>query len=177
MDLTPRGLVGLGYELKVDIQTDRLRGALRRADAARHGRGSAGILTDEDIQALVELDAHPALQALTDRYADEEWRKGQVDDLNEQARAEEYLDLLDSDEVERRLENVPAPYGAPGEDPGVPKQLCTVCNYEALIATGSDEMGYGIAPGVCFICSYRQSDAAAHELNLNAEWKARWEHL
>lgn|GEM_PF-3245058 len=176
-ELTPTGLVRLGYERKVAVQTDQLRDALRRTNAPRHGRGAGGVLTDHDIKALVELDAHPALRSLSGRYVDEAWRRGRVEDLNERARAEEYLEFLNEDERAHRLENVPVPFGAPSDDVGVPLQECPVCGAEALIATGGDEMGYGIAAGVCFVCSYQRSDAIAHEMNLDAEWEVRWEHL
>lgn len=174
-DFTAVGLVPLGRPRILAVPVDKLRDAIRRTDPTRHGRAAAGSLTEEDIEALAELDGHPAQRALVGRYADEAWRRGRVDDLNEYARAEEYLGLFDEDERVRRAEDLPSPSSAPGDDLGVPLQACPVCGTEALVAAGTDEMGYGIAPGVCVVCSYRRSEDAAHELNLEAEWEARWE--
>jgi hypothetical protein len=177
VDLKGFRFASLGYELRVEIQVDVLRDALRRSNAPRHGRGAAGVLTDEDVRALGQLDDHPALRVLSGQYADSGWRQGQVEDLNEHARASDYLALLDESEQERRRNELPVPLVKPGDDPGVPPQSCPVCGWETLISTGGDEMGYGITAGVCFICSYRLSEATAHEMNLDAEWVARWESL
>jgi hypothetical protein len=75
-----------------------------RTQIPRHGRGPGKQVTREDVEALLDLDHVVGLHVLQDHYLDEHWRSAQVADRNETARAADYLDLLDEDEITRRQE-------------------------------------------------------------------------
>lgn len=92
----------LDHEELVPLHIDQLRDALRRTQAARHGRGPGEQVTPEDVQALLALDKHPALGVLAGHYLDRDWRRAQIDDRAEQARAADYLALLHEEEADRR---------------------------------------------------------------------------
>jgi hypothetical protein len=164
----------------VTLPTGYLKGAIIRTDGPRHGRAEVGQVLESDVDALTSLDEHPALQSLSVAHADRYWRKGELDDQLEWQRASQYLDLLDewaAGERDRRCDEPPSRFVKPGDDDGVPVQLCPVCNAEALVPTGTDWMGYGITAGVCTVCSYRRSPQVAESLNLEAEWTAMWADL
>jgi hypothetical protein len=88
----------------VSIQVDQVRDAVVRTQIPRHGRGPGKQVTREDVEALLDLDHVVGLHVLQDHYLDEHWRSAQVADRNETARAADYLDLLDEDEITRRQE-------------------------------------------------------------------------
>jgi hypothetical protein len=129
------------------------------------------------VKALLALDDHPALQALRDRYLDETWRRAQVADRNERARAESYLDLLNEEERTRRVEAADAALAPTPDDVETPPQECPVCGYETLASTGSDDFGYGVTAGPCRVCSYQRSSDIAYDLGMDMHWEANWADL
>ncbi|GAA1914266.1 hypothetical protein GCM10009737_14490 [Nocardioides lentus] len=146
-------LVGLGHELKIAINVDHLREALERTQLARHGSGPGEQLTDADLQALSELDAHPALRSLGDRQNDQAWTRGDIDNDVEMDRALEILSLLDDDDIKARV-GAAERYRPDYDDPRQ-MQDCPVCGHQTLAPTGSDGFGYGHTAGTCVVCTYR----------------------
>lgn len=164
----------------VRLQIGQLSAAIARTDGPRHGRADGGAVTAEDVLALVAMDDHPALQVLASERSDRYWRRGAADDSAEQARAAEYLTILEEwadGELDRRCMNPPQRFVKPGDDDAVPVQTCPVCDAEALVPTAGDWMGYGITEGICVVCSYRRSRQASEDLNIETEWTARWADL
>ncbi|GAB3033097.1 hypothetical protein GCM10011376_25590 [Nocardioides flavus (ex Wang et al. 2016)] len=173
----PFGVFGDDYKPPVEtvVRTGLLAEALKVADAARHGSGPKGELTEQHVAALEDLDAHPALRSIGDARRDRDWSDGTAADSQELGRAADYLEFLPEDEIERRVEQAPSSPAAPDYFDAAAIQACPVCGYETLIPTGGDEMGYGITAGTCFVCSYTRSEDAAHDLQSSAEFRRLWE--
>jgi hypothetical protein len=169
------GLRYLDHEELVPLYVKQLRDALRRTQAARHGRGPGEQVRPEDVAALLALDAHPALGALVNHYLDRDWRRAQIADRSEQARAADYLDLLDEDEVDRRANHSALALASMTSEDDMEPQDCSVCGRTALLSSGGDDFGYGITAGTCLVCSYRRSDRIAYDLGVDLEWELRWE--
>jgi hypothetical protein len=165
-------LEALDHDEFVPLYVDQLRDALQRTQAARHGRGPGEQVTPEDVQALLELDIHPALGVLVNHYMDRDWRRAQVADRTEQARAADYLDLLDEEEVNRRTQHAALIWDPHPGDPYVEPQECPVCDRQTLQSTDGDAFGYGITAGTCLVCSYRRSDRIADDLVM--QLRLRW---
>ncbi|MGR7023755.1 hypothetical protein [Geodermatophilus sp. URMC 62] len=156
------------------IHVDQLRGAVARTQQPRHGRGPGRQVTRDDVAALLALDDHPALHVLHNHYLDERWRRAQVADLNEHARAASYLALLPEEERTHRVEAADAALGpTPGDIDTLPQE-CPVCGHETLASIGSDDFGYGITAGTCWVCSYQRSADIAYDLGMDIEWEVRW---
>ena len=150
---------------------DTLKTAVRETDKVRHGRDRPRYLTPHEVDALARLDEHPALRALSLAEAnerDEEWVREQAIEAMEQERAYSYLELLDWEETERRLRALPVGHHHDDPDSNL-AQECPVCEHTALITTGSDDYGYGVGSGHCFVCSYHRSWAAANEQGYDLE--------
>ena len=155
------------------LEAAHLQDAVRRTQAARHGRGPGGQVTTADVEALLALDKHPALQAIAGHYLDKNWRQAQVADQIERSRAADFLDNLDSNEISRRVREAERVSGFHEDE--LEPQECPVCGHNTLLATVPDDFGYGTTAGTCVVCSYHRSDDAAYEKNLDQEWRARWE--
>lgn len=159
----------------VRLATDLLTDALKRTQPARRGRGPSGLLTVGDVEALAVLDDHPALGVLSEYRQDLVYREGRVEDAREAERAYELLAMLSEDDVASRVAHAIDAHGGAGSwDESTPLQACPVCGNETLVGQGLDEYGYGIVLGTCLVCSYRQTLHATEQLNLEAEWEARW---
>lgn len=172
VDFDGKGLVDLGYERMVSVNVDLLLDALGRTQAARHGRGPAGLLTIADVDALAALDEHPALSVLSDYRRELFWELGSVADSAEFDRALGVLELLSDDDVAARVAACQSTHGYGSEEHEL--QFCPVCGHQTLVATGSDAWGYGIVPARCPVCSFEQSEHSAELLNLDQEWESRW---
>lgn len=105
--------------------------------------------------------------------AEKAWRQAQVDDQKETAQAAEFLSHLGSDEIKRRVDEAEQAYDP--SDEGPESQECPVCGNNTLVADASDEFGYGTTAGTCLVCSYLRSEDIAYDLNLDQEWKTRWQ--
>lgn len=165
-------MIGLGHELKVRVNVDQLREALKRTQPTRHGSGPDEQLTDADLEALAVLDNHPALRCLGDRRNDLAWTRGDVDDDLELGRASAFLRLLDEEDIEARVEA--AERYTPHYDDAVDLQDCPVCGHQTLVPTSADGFGYGHTSGTCVVCSYQRSEHATYLLDLDDEWEFRW---
>jgi len=173
-DLGPMGLVETDEDEYVEVRVDQLSGALARTQAARHGHGPGGQVNVDDVAALLALDRHPALEALTDHYLDRDWRRAQVADRTDKARAAGYAALLGDEELSRRAKHAQEQLSPiPGDDFTSP-QLCPVCAEETITSTGGDDFGYNITAGTCLVCSYVRSDRIAYDLGVDQEWETRW---
>jgi hypothetical protein len=116
------------------------------------------------------LDEHPALSVLSEFNNDLCWVRAREADGEESDRSMEFLEMLTDAEVADRAKAVRHTQGWPGGA----LQTCTAYSHDALVATGTDCFGYGIVAATCQVCSYRSSEHAAYELNLQTEWKVRW---
>ena len=138
--------------------------AVRETDPVRHGRSTQRDLAENEVEALAELDMHPALRALDNTAADDDWVRAKGADESEMRRAKEYLNLIEAevgyDEVQRRADDAPKFTGSPG-DPDAHAEWCPVCDQETLLTTGCDIYGYGLGVGTCSVCSYYRSGTAA----------------
>lgn len=165
----------LGQPVVVGIRV--LEDAIEATDPIRHGRPAVRALAQSDIRALLALDRHPALRHLDTVAMDVAEIKAEAQDLVELGRASGYLEVVDEVEQRRRKEALPVPFMDPSEPPGPEPLDCPVCGHPTLLSTGSDSFGYGITAGICFVCSYRRSDHAAHGENLQVEWDLHWKDL
>jgi hypothetical protein len=84
-----------------EFNQPKLDQTIKRTDAARHGRGVGGQLTETDIQLLDGLDDHPALSVVFSEHLNEHRAKAHLANRYEVARVIAYLKLLDDDEVQR----------------------------------------------------------------------------
>lgn len=151
------------------------RDALDRTQPVRHGRGGDGRVSTAEVEALCELDHHPALRRLSDAAADRRSEAAVREDAVERARAQDYLGTLSEAEVARRvpLAEEGAPFDPKDHLDWSPPQECPVCWNETLVVDGLDDYGHGIGVGTCTVCSYRRSRSMVDELALDAEF-ARW---
>ncbi|MEU0532315.1 hypothetical protein [Amycolatopsis tolypomycina] len=141
----------------VRIETATLLEAIDIANAIRHGNESRGELEQRHLDALFALDEHPRLRGLLDEQIDAHQRGDSEADSIRAGIAQEYLSLLDNDEIARRVEAAGWYAPAPG-DVGESLQDCPVCDQETLIPDGGvDDFGAGIVAGTCFVCGYRRS--------------------
>lgn len=171
-DFGPTGLIDLGYERMVAVNVDLLADALGRTQAARHGRGPTGLLTDADVDALAVLDEHPALSVLSDFRREQYWARGSEEDAKEFDRAMKVFELLSEDDVAARVAAARANHGLGVQDHDL--QFCPVFGNRTLVASGQDSWGYGTVAATCPVCSFEQSEHAAELLNLDLEWETRW---
>jgi len=155
------------------LKVAQLRDAVQRTQTARHGRGPGGQVTEADVQALLALDEHPALQAIAGHYLDKTWREAQVDNRIELARAADFLSHLSANEITRRVDEAERANDFGDGDPK--PQECPVCGNNTLLGTEADAFGYGTTAGTCLVCSYRRSEETAYDLNLDQEWRTRWQ--
>jgi hypothetical protein len=87
----------------VHVEMAVLREALLVTAPRRHGKLSEKSLERKHIDALVKLDAHPQLCALSGEHGDRQLAKEKVRDLWRRGQAEDYLGMLSQEEIERRL--------------------------------------------------------------------------
>jgi hypothetical protein len=151
----------------IDIVT--LRSAISTTQAIRHARDSAEVastsITESQIEALRNLDNHPALYALTDEMIDRAELSITAEDAAERARARRYWDAIGSDERERRdaFDYVEA-YAWQGEISRGEVEECPACAQEALVAEEFDSFLDEIGIGTCVACSYNRSRRVADDI-------------
>lgn len=152
------------------------REALDRTKPVRHGSGGDGRVTPAEVEALRDLDHHPALRRLLDVSADRRSARAIASDAAERGRAYDYLRSLSDDEIERRvpLAREDAPFDPKDFLEWNEPQECPVCWQEALVVDAVDDYGHGIGSGTCVVCSYRRSRAMVDEMSLDEEFQ-RWE--
>lgn len=155
-----------------EVDQQNLVQAVSRTSAPRHGRGPGGVLTDDDVQLLDDLDTHPALVgAGSNELLDSHWAKAEIENHYEARRAVDYLALLDYEEVERRVEAAKDLLYLSPEDQlivGDPQE-CPVCEHATMNREGGDDFGHGFTAGTCVVCSYRRSDAMAYSRGMDVE--------
>jgi hypothetical protein len=148
-----------------------LTATIDRVNAPRHGRGASGVVTDGDVELLRRLDGHPALGELSNENLDRHWALGTINNEIEWHRAEEYLALLDQEEVERRATAIASHfefdrYEAKGDNVA---QDCDLRGHETMNIESAAEVSGGPMAGTCLLCSYRRSSAIADEQSMSME--------
>lgn len=151
----------------IDVPT--LREAISASQAIRHARDAgeavASGLSDAHIQALRELDHHPALYTLTDEMIQRAERNVAEEDAAERDRALDYWHSLGSEEQTRREAfDYAAAYAWETKDGRIEVGECSVCWQEAFVAEEFDGFLDEIGVGTCIACSYRRSRRMADDL-------------
>jgi hypothetical protein len=157
------------------VHVETLRDALEATQAIRHARISdeepARAILREHVDALGELDHHPALFALSDEMIDRAEITAEKLDARERARAAAYYHTLGDDERERRRDlDFLSLYDRQGHAPRREIELCPVCGTFALICEEFESLLDAIGIGTCVVCSYARSRDVADQL-------ARDEHV
>lgn len=159
--LNAAGTVDLpdGHGDTVPAAVNVFRQALRRTQPVRHGNGGDGTVLAVEVDALTSLDPHPALGTLRGATYDRLAMLSHRDDAVERSRAAAYADDLDAEETARQVELASAsmPFSPKDLLDWDPPQDCPVRGHASLAVTQTDDMGYGIGPGTCSVCSYRRS--------------------
>jgi hypothetical protein len=145
-----------------------LRDALYVTQEVRHARatGEQGVtLADEHIKALVDLEYHPALFAISDELVERAQAGIAGRDAAERARAWAYFDALDAEERERRQAiNYADQHAWETPDDRSVVDDCPVCGTRALVAPEIENVIGEIGIGFCFVCSYQRTDEFAEEV-------------
>lgn len=150
--------------LDVRVECETLVEGIDHAAAVRHARG-VGELQHTYVDALLELDTHPALLQVLEEQRESDWVKEEIRQRHDRLRAWEYLELIGEEEADRRAEAAEDFGVAPGDvDAGATLDECPVCGRDALALTGTDIFGAGVGSGACFVCSYVRSVEEAEDI-------------
>ncbi|TQN26092.1 hypothetical protein FHX37_4630 [Haloactinospora alba] len=157
------------------VSLDDLMEGLSMTQPVRHGKeGGSKIVPSGAVQALLDLDHHPALGDLLQREADSHQVKMAEWDAGERRRALEYLEFLEDEEIERRINeatktNELIMYFESLQDP---LEWCPVCECKALLVNGRVE--FDVPFGMCFVCSYKRipEDAEREAFERVMDWDA-----
>ncbi|MFD4989191.1 hypothetical protein [Streptomyces sp. NPDC058374] len=147
-----------------------------REDGAEEG-GEHRVLERRHVDALLALDAHPSLWALSMEQEHRYESSAQQQDERERERACRTLERIGEEEAERRAAVAEGLHVGPTpDDPGALGLLdCPVCGCEAFSSDGGDDLGMGVGAGECLVCHYRRSPAIANALARELEWERRRE--
>ncbi|MDQ4033619.1 MAG: hypothetical protein M3332_15785 [Actinomycetota bacterium] len=164
----------------VQVAVDLLQEAIDRTQSIRHGRIQVHATVGLDrrhIDALCNLNHHPALDSLAEEYGDQSWRAAKVQDLWTRNHAADYLEIIGEEEADRRMSTSEDYLPADPKDRAMGPELqrCPVCLRETLLADRFDSMGHGIGIGTCIVCSYNRGEAIAEDEASDIEWKVRWQ--
>ncbi|WDZ86386.1 hypothetical protein [Micromonospora cathayae] len=148
---------------RVANHTGVLRKTVTELAPARHGSGGWASVHPNAVEALRDLDQHPALLVLDMFEGDEREAQDLARDADARAFAELYLALLSEDEVARRVANLDdaLPFDPKERAASPDPQECDVCGQETLVVTSIDPHGVGVGIGTCFVCGYHRGEAAA----------------
>lgn len=142
-----------------------LERGIKATDGVRHGRAGRSP-TEDEVEALRDLDEHPALGVLGEAIRDDFWLLAEVRDTEQAVHAESLLDLLDDDEIERRVayaHEYPQRTYSPKEASGIPDPgECRVCNNYAVVG-GYDSISMTLIVGRCMVCGYDQTEEAVFD--------------
>ncbi|RZE74535.1 hypothetical protein [Streptomyces albidoflavus] len=167
-------------ETRVDAGV--LKEAVLIAQVIRHAREDGGgeggahrVLERRHVDALLALDDHPSLWALSMEQESRYEISAQQQDERERKRARRTLERIGEEEAERRAAVAEDLHVGPTpDDPGALGLLdCSVCGSEAFSSDGGDDLGMGIGSGECLVCHYRRSPAIANALAREVEWERR----
>lgn len=154
----------------ITVKVDVLKAAIDVTQEIRHGRVAQTdndvTLSKEQIQALVDLSYHPALDGMLEYVHERTTEADEAADQAETERTVAYLELLrDGGELERRAQiDYRKEYEYNHPDGRVEVYECPVCENYALVAHGHDMWLGEVGVGQCVVCSYRRSSAVADDL-------------
>jgi ferredoxin len=157
--LPARSLIQVASNLGIAINAAALQEALDVTQPMRHGSADDEWVapTAGHLEALRELDAHPALQVL-DRARD----APNVDELLVELYREAAIEASD----------FPIPYDNDGL-PSLEPEECEECWRMTFLPDGFDMFGGTNSPGVCVACGYERCPEDAYNRALDVEWE-RW---
>ncbi|PAX86620.1 hypothetical protein CLM85_13965 [Streptomyces albidoflavus] len=170
----------LPRETRVDAGV--LKEAVLIAQAIRHAREDGGgeggehrVLERRHVDALLALDDHPSLWALSREQEHRYEISAEQQDERERERACRTLERIGEEEAERRAAVAEDLHiGPTPDDPGALGLLdCSVCGSQAFSSDGGDDLGMGVGAGECLVCHYRRSPAIANALAREMEWERR----
>lgn len=148
-----------------EVRVNAIRAAIGRVQPIRHAAGTPvdPVLTDDDLDALIALDNHAALFALSDEERDRHELRADRSDAAEYARARAYVEVIDGDEwVRRRMIDYAGHYARFSPDGDrVEVQPCPACGVTALVAACFDQYVEAVGVGACVACSYRRTQDVA----------------
>ena len=149
----------------VDVPT--FRDALNATQAIRHARATGGDTTElaeTHVEALADLDHHPALYAITDELIERTQAGIAGRDAAERKRAGAYYQALDAEERARREAiDYAAEHAWETQDDQSSVEVCPVCETRALVAPITENVIGEIGIGFCFVCSYQRTREVAEE--------------
>ncbi|MGP4030320.1 hypothetical protein [Actinomadura sp. 3N407] len=148
------------------VRVEVLHTAIKATQAIRHardtGQHTGAVLTADHVDALEELDWHPALRTVMDELQGRHEAAVPAADRAERRRATEYLFLLGDEEVQRRAAIDYASLHRPHhKDDETTVEDCPVCDNLSLVAENHDGLLAEIGIGQCVICSYQRTAEAA----------------
>lgn len=151
------------------VEVGTLRDALKVTWAIRHARDEdqeavVGV-SEEHINALVELARHPALYSMPDVAADRaEDRLHDADDIELRRAAAYYSALDDAEQGRREAVDYEDRYGYVAPDGRCEVEECPVCGNLSLAADRFDGWLDELGIGTCIVCSYSRHPDLADEL-------------
>ncbi|AEM88593.1 hypothetical protein [Streptomyces violaceusniger] len=139
--------------------------------------GQGWLLERRHVEALLALDSHPSLWALTMEQEDRYEGSAQKQDEREREQASRTLERIGEDEADRRAAAAADLHDGPTPDDPYALELqeCPVCDYEAFSSDDGDELGMRVGTGECLVCHYRRSPAIANAIARQMEWERCWE--
>jgi hypothetical protein len=151
------------------VDVDTLTDALTTTHAIRHardsGKRSVTLLTEAHMEALHELDYHPALFALTDEEIDRAEQRVIYRDRVELDRAADYYRILSLEERARRDGvDYETEFAWQTKDDRCEVEICPVCANRSLVAHEFDGYLDEIGIGVCIVCSYTRTRTVAEDM-------------
>lgn len=152
---------------RVDVRA--LRAAITATQAVRHARQSNertdAALADKHVEALRQLDFHPALFSLTDESIDRAELEVARTDAVEHERAGRFFRALDDEDREARgAVDYVARYAWETHDDRVEVEGCPVCENASLVARRRETLIDEIGIGHCLICSYERTRRVAEDI-------------
>lgn len=159
----------------IDVAT--LIDALEITQPTRHGRPEEGHpLERRHVEALLALDNHESLMALSAEQEDRHERSAGEEDQREWGQALDRLKLLGQDEADRRAAvaaEIHDGYHPKHNPEGLDMQDCPVCDYPAFSSEGGDSLDMQIGIGQCLVCHYERSPAIAEAEAYQVFYEAR----
>ena len=154
------------------VRVSVLRAAISATQIIRHARDTSqdtsAALTEDHVEALVDLDYHPALRAIAPRMQTDYELGVEAVDRAAQHRAAEYLDLLDGEEYQRRAA---IDYDARYRDEETGVEECPVCNNVSLVASAWDGLLAEVGIGQCVVCGYIRAAMVAEEIASERQYR------
>lgn len=161
------------------VHVATLEDALDATQALRHARDGgdnvAG-LTNDHLEALRDLDDHPALFALDEQVIDRAEEGVDAAKAVESSRSADYWWALEDEERgRRRTINYTERYAWETQDSRCEVDRCPVCWTEALVASEFDSYLGEIGIGMCIACSYARTRDVADDAAMDVQIRRHME--